>query len=100
LYAKCCSWSILPTRTEQNIMKEKQSFLVYYVSLSSHPLCVFLFIASDCLASYATETVMQYCHGRRRVCISDVQNGEKFLIIKFFVSYFTVQYYRRSKDFR
>lgn len=22
----------------------------------------------DCLASYATETVMQYCHGRRRVC--------------------------------
>lgn len=24
--------------------------------------------STDCLASYATETVMQYCHGRRRVC--------------------------------
>lgn len=25
---------------------------------------------SDCLASYATETVMQYCHGRRKCSLT------------------------------
>lgn len=28
--------------------------------------CQNFFFLADCLASYATETVMQYCHGRRR----------------------------------
>lgn len=30
----------------------------------------FFELLSDCLASYATETVMQYCHGRRKCSLT------------------------------
>lgn len=49
-----------------------ESFIQFSQHFQTFPIllmfsnCQNFFFLADCLASYATETVMQYCHGRRR----------------------------------
>lgn len=47
----------------QQIARIKRAHLVFY-NWNEH------FSFADCLASYATETVMQYCHGRRKCSLT------------------------------